>query len=118
MIKTLKSFITPDNLSFYTTVINLLAAAAMMVAVIISAAKLPKQVPLFYSLPWGESQLVDITQFMILPFIAILITLLNLTISWHLHESQLILKRMLCISSAVITLLILITTFKIIFIFT
>ncbi|MFI5205385.1 MAG: hypothetical protein ACHQVK_00425 [Candidatus Paceibacterales bacterium] len=116
--KVFKKFISPDNLIFYTTIFNLILATLMMFSVALSAPKLPKQLPLFYSLPWGETQLVDISQFIILPFMAILITLINLAISWHLHESQIVLKRMLSIGSAAITLLILITTLRIISIFT
>lgn len=116
--KVFKNFVSKDNLIFYTTIFNLILAALMMLSVAISAPKLPKQLPLFYSLPWGDSQLVDISQFLILPFMAILITLVNLAISWHLHESQIVLKRMLSIGSGIITLLILVTTFRIISIFT
>ncbi len=115
--KVFKNFVSRDNLIFYTTIFNLGLAALMMLSVALNTPKLPKQLPLFYSLPWGSAQLVDISQFLILPFIAILITLVNLAISWHL-ESQLALKRILSISSAVITLLVLITTFRIISIFT
>jgi hypothetical protein len=78
---------------------------------------LPDKLPLFYSLPWGETQLVTKTQFVIVPALIVLITLINIIISWHLHHSQLVLKRIIYVTSSFISLLLLITSFKIIFIF-
>ena len=112
-----KNFISPDQLTFYATVYNLIIFGVVLVLVVFTSPLLPSQIPLFYSLPWGDSQLATTSQFIILPAIALLITLLNLTISWHLHQSQVALKRILCIGSALMSLFVFITAIKIIFIF-
>lgn len=78
---------------------------------------LPENLPLFYSLAWGESQLASLTQLMILPSITALVVLINFIISWHLHQSQLVVKRVLAISAVLISTLLLITTLKIIYTF-
>ena len=112
-----KNFISPDPITFYATVYNLLIAFVIVVLVIFTSPYLPKQLPLFYSLPWGDAQLVSVAQFIVLPAVTVLITLVNLAISWHLHQSQIVLKRILTIGSALISLLIFITAIKIIFIY-
>lgn len=78
---------------------------------------LPSKLPLFYSLPWGESQLVLKQQFFILPAILGFVALLNLFIASQLHEAQWLLKRILIFSVVVLALIILITALKIIFIY-
>lgn len=79
--------------------------------------KLPSKLPLFFSLAWGENQLVGLSQFFILPFTIFLVFLINLIIAWHLHPSQIIIQRILSVSSAIISFLILVTTFRILYIF-
>lgn len=106
-----------DSFVLYPTVISFIFALLVSLAFLSSYKKLPHQIPLFYSLSWGQNQLVDLTQFMILPGLIILFTLTNLIISWHLHPSQLPLKRILNLSSMIIALLLTITAFKIIWIF-
>lgn len=76
---------------------------------------LPPRLPLFYSLPWGEGQLATYQQFLIIPAIISLITLINLIISWQLHPSQVFFKKMLILSPIVISLILTITLIKIVF---
>lgn len=82
-----------------------------------SYSALPAQLPLFYSLPWGESELVSKQQFFILPAVLVLITLINLLIASQLHPVQRVLKRTLMLSLILIDVALLITTLKILFIF-
>jgi hypothetical protein len=72
---------------------------------------------LYYSLPWGHSQLVNKDQFYILPAFLILVCLINSFIAYHLHTAQIVLKRVIMISLLFIDLLILITALKILLIF-
>lgn len=78
---------------------------------------LPQKLPLFYSLPWGNKQLVDKQQLLIIPAIMVGITFINLIISWQLHPSQTFFKKTLIYSSIVISIICLVTFLKIIFIF-
>jgi hypothetical protein len=85
--------------------------------IIFFANILPPKLPLFYSLPWGESQLVNHQQLLIVPASVILITLLNYIISLQLHQSQKFFKMLLFSSSYLLTLILTITFLKIILIF-
>ncbi|MBI2017582.1 hypothetical protein HYS92_00880 [Candidatus Daviesbacteria bacterium] len=78
---------------------------------------LPEKLPLFYSLAWGEIQLASHEQFFILPASIILVTLINLFLSWQLHPSQIFLKKILLASSVIISIILSITFLKIVFIF-
>lgn len=78
---------------------------------------LPDKLPLFYSLPWGESELVVKQQFFLLPIILILTCLINSFIASQLHAAQFVLKRILVLSLILIDVIILITAVKIIWIF-
>jgi hypothetical protein len=78
---------------------------------------LPWQLPIFYSLAWGESQFGHINQFLIFPSLIILIILTNLIISWHLHFSQILIKRILATTSFIVAIFLSIAAFKIIFTF-
>ncbi len=79
--------------------------------------KLPNNLPLLYSLPWGEGQLIKKEQFLIIPSCMILITLVNLSLSSGLHHQQIFLKRILLITSTVANTILFISALKIIAIF-
>ena len=79
--------------------------------------QLPPKLPLFYSLPWGDNQLVSKQQFFLLPIILLLITLINSFIASQLHPLQVVLKRLLMFSLIFVDIVILATVLKIMFIF-
>lgn len=108
---------TQDSIIFWSTSFSTLMALLMLSIWLIFITKLPPQIPLFYSLPWGETQLAQTPQFILLPSITILIMLINLILSWHLHPSQIVVKRVLSLSSAITSFIILLSALKIIFTF-
>lgn len=80
-------------------------------------SQLPDKLPLFYSLPWGKSQLASKEQIFILPAVLVLTTLINFLFSSQIHPAQLIFKRTLALSVIFIDLLLLITAIRIVLIF-
>jgi len=78
---------------------------------------LPPKLPLFYSVAWGNGQLATHQQFLIIPASISLITLLNLVISWQLHPSQSFFKKVLLISSIIVSVILVTTFIKIILMF-
>lgn len=85
--------------------------------IIIFFRYLPKEMPLFYSMPWGKKQLADHQQFLVIPILMILVTFINQIISWQLHESQKFFKKILLITSFVACGILIITFIRIIWIF-
>lgn len=106
-----------DKIQFYSILASIVLMLVIINAYAFNYPNLPTQIPLFYSLPWGESQLAALPQFAILPFIIILAALVNTFLSWQLHESQIALKRLLCGGVLVIALLVTISALKILFIY-
>jgi len=106
-----------DKIQFNCIFLSIVLMFVIINAYAFNYPNLPSQIPLFYSLPWGDSQLAALPQFTILPFIILLAALINTFLSWQLHESQIALKRLLCGSVLVIALLVTITALKIMFIF-
>lgn len=78
---------------------------------------LPKKLPLLYSLPWGESQLISFPQLLIIPALIIIISLINLLIFWRLGPTQFLFKRILSLISLVFSLILFVSLIKIILIF-
>lgn len=110
--------ITKDKKLYLIFAITSLGIALAMFLLILFFPKfLPKKLPLFYSLPWGETQLGSFEQFFIIPGIITLITLLNMIISWQLHPTQAFFKKILTISILPITLILTATFIKIVLIF-
>lgn len=98
--------------------ISPLILSLILTAIILTVLRyLPPRLPLFYSLPWGDSQLADHRQFLIIPATISIVTLLNLIISWQLHHSQTFFKKALLSSSIIISLILITTFIKIVLMF-
>lgn len=89
----------------------------MTLLTLITLPKLPQNIPLFYSLPWGSPQLADKSQLFLLSIIVATVSVFNFAIYTQLHASQIILKKMLLLTLIAINLIFLITMLKIISIF-
>lgn len=89
--------------------LSLLSAALIL----IFKGILPPQVPLFYGLPVGEGQLTSYWGFFLAPAASLIISIANIFISSQVSDS--FYKRVLIISAFFISVLVTITTIKIIF---
>lgn len=115
--KLLLFFKSSDKFLLVPLLVSLLITCLMVLLIIIFYNQLPPKLPLFYSLPWGETQLVAKQQFFLLPIILLLIILINTFIVSQLHHLQIVLKRLLMFSLIFVDLALLTTFFKILFIF-
>lgn len=96
-------------------ILSPLIISAVIIVIILTVLQiLPAKLPLFYSVAWGDKQLATHQQFLIIPSSIILITFLNLIVSWQLHPSQSFFKRVLLLSSIVISTILVIAFVKII----
>lgn len=106
-----------DKVTFFSAAVALLCLLSIINLFAVFYPELPHQIPLFYSLPWGDAQLASLGQFTLLPFIIVLTLLVNFSLIWHLHHTQIVLKRFLSLATAIIALLITLTAYQIVFIF-
>jgi hypothetical protein len=118
MFKTFINFYkSQEPVTFWAVLLSSISALAIILFLVLNIYSLPPQLPLYYSLPWGEKQLVSISEFVVLPGSIVLISLVNLFISAQLHSSQLVIKRTLSVASLSIALILLVTALKIIYTF-
>lgn len=105
------------KLSFWLSITPFIISALLTLVILLFFRYLPQKMPLFYSLPWGEGQLAARMQFLILPSIIVLVTMLNFTVSLQLHDSQNFFKKMLGISSFLASAILTAAFVKIVFLF-
>ena len=101
----IKFYQIQDSILFWSTAISVLSALFLTIFYLFYFDTLPRQIPLFYSLPWGDTQFAEKSQFIILPALIMLAAMVNLIITWHLHKSQLTMKRIILFSTTVIALI-------------
>lgn len=80
--------------------------------------QLPPQLPLFYSLPRGEDQLVVPLILFILPISSLVIFFLHLVVSIRLSATQRLASQIMIISASIISAILLITFINIIYLVT
>ncbi|MBI2593409.1 hypothetical protein HYW44_02095 [Candidatus Daviesbacteria bacterium] len=106
-----------DTFVFWPITASLLLILAIISCWGLFYLNLPKELPIFYSLSWGDSQFGHINQFLLFPSLMSLTIFVNLILSWHLHYSQVLIKRILAIATFIICLLFATAALKIIFTF-
>jgi hypothetical protein len=84
---------------------NLLLIIFQLTLLIIKFNSLPAQVPLYYSLPWGEEQLAAAASLFLLPTFSIVVLLVNNLIATFFLKTTPLFSRLLTIFSLVFSLL-------------
>ncbi|SRR5574344_363082 len=80
---------------------NLFFIIIQLAVIIFKFNALPPKVPLYYSLPWGESQLGNASSLFLLPVFSITILLLNNLLANFFLKSIPLLSRLLVIVSVI-----------------
>lgn len=117
----MKSFILflkqSDKFFLYPLFLSTLSAVVLILLFIIFQNSLPIKLPLFYSFPWGEQQLADKNNYLLLPALLIITTAINTLIAWQIHPTQIVLRRITLLSTISINIILLITGVKILSVF-
>lgn len=100
-------------LSLFPVVLALIITSAILIL----KDTLPPTLPLFYSLSWGEEQLAKIHQLLIIPATFLCISLINLIVFLQLNNNYLAFKRILSLSSVIISLILTISFLRVVSIF-
>lgn len=98
--------------------LNLIFLALQFLILLLKFKNLPQQVPLFYSLPWGQSQLTTVDNLFLLPSFSVLILFLNNFTAAMLDSSSVLIARLLTITSVLFSILSLFTLVNIILVIT
>ncbi len=99
---------------FKAQLVSLILIAAQLTIIIVFFTKLPPQVPLFYSRPWGQTQLTSPINLFLLPGFSSTIFLLNSFLASLFIEKKKFYSYCLSWVSTIFTFFSLITLIKII----
>lgn len=117
MIKIKKTFsisetaetLVPDKLGRTGYFIALIMILVMLAMITMLLGNLPAVVPLFFTLPWGESRLAPKIMLYMLPLIAILFLAINLTLGRMSLKLSSLLPTVMAVSTAVVTFILLVS---------
>ncbi len=87
----------------------------LVLLLVTTLAKLPPAMPLLYSLPWGNDQLVPLRVFIIAPLALVVMFLVHLLLLIRLAKQYRVLLRLLFFANTLGAVLLLITRVKIVF---
>lgn len=93
---------------------NIILIVAQLALIFWKFNSLPDQVPLFYSLPWGESQLASTSTLFLLPTFSIVLLLVDNLFASFFLKTQTLLARLLVVTSLVFSIFSFITLFQIV----
>ncbi|KKQ36402.1 MAG: hypothetical protein US54_C0069G0008 [Candidatus Roizmanbacteria bacterium GW2011_GWA2_37_7] len=79
---------------------------------------LPKQIPLFYSKPWGEPQIADVWYILLLPIFMNLMFFVNNQISNRFFSTQTVIRNIFAFSNGILIVGFMGVFFKILFLVT
>lgn len=94
---------------------NLAFITIQLALIVWQFGNLPEQVPLYYSLPWGESQLVSASTLFLVPTFSIVLFLINHLFAIGFSKKNPLLSQLLIFASLIISFFFLITLIKIVF---
>lgn len=104
-----------DKYYLYCGLTILISVFASLGLIFLKSADLPNEVPLFYSRPWGEPQLVSPLWLLVLPLTALLTAFVNFFWSFYLIEKENFLSKILVVVAAIFAFLSFYTLTRIVF---
>ena len=103
-----------DRLLFWFFVLTAASIFFQFAIIGLAWSKLPPQIPLFYSKPWGEDILSRPLFFWVLPGFSVLVFVINFILSILVSNENKFLNRIFAFASLFVSLAILFDIFKII----
>jgi hypothetical protein len=94
---------------------NLIFIVIQLIVLIWQFGNLPQQVPLYYSLPWGEQQLVSTSTLFLIPTFSIVLYLVNHLFAVGYSQKNPLLSQLLIFTSLIVSFFFLLTLLKIIY---
>lgn len=113
-IRETAEILVPDKFGRTSYVSALLLIIVMISLISLLFGKMPPSVPLYFTLPWGEARLAPKAMLYILPSIAMAFLAFNLGLGRLASKLSPLLPRVLAVSTAIITGMMLISLFGII----
>lgn len=106
-----------DKMSTFLSILALGIIFFSFLLIFLVFSRLPEVIPLFYSLPWGEKQLASKYLLILLPSLALGISLINLIIGQTILTGEIFYKRILAIATMLTSFLAFYGLIKIVLLF-
>jgi hypothetical protein len=113
-IKETAEQLVPDSLGRSSYLIALIIALIMFGIIGAIYIKLPPNIPLYFTLPWGEARLAAKLSILLLPVTTIFIIIFNISLGRVASKLSPLLPRSLAVASLVISLMMMIAIFGIV----
>lgn len=101
-IRETAEILVPDQMGRTSYYIALLMILVMVSLITVLLSSLPGSVPLFFSMPWGESRLAPKGMLYLLPSISVIFLIINLGLGKMASKLSPLLPRILAVASAVV----------------
>lgn len=98
-----KTGLLRERLNVLVLAVCLILEIAQVLMIILNWSKLPPQIPLYYSKPWGEPMLSSPIGIWLLPAIAFVSIFLNFIVAVFAHKSEIFVARVLVFSSGLVS---------------
>ena len=116
MIKTKQIFnisataqdLVPDKFGRMNYILSLSIALVMAILIAISLAHIPSVVPIFFTLPWGETRLASQLLLYLFPAIIFIFTIINLGLGRIAAKLSPLLPKVLAVTTSVVAIMFLI----------
>ncbi len=118
IFKRIFSLVAEDKTSLFASQASLGLIFLSLLALVVAWRFLPPEVPLFYSLPYGQSELAGRLFLWLLPAASLLIFLLNFQLAIKFFSKEELLAQIALLTTSIVSLLSSITLIKIIFLAT
>jgi hypothetical protein len=93
---------------------NIIFILTQLAILFVKFNSLPPQIPLYYSLPWGDQQLVSVSSIFILPVLSVVILLVNNFLAVFFLRSIQLLSRILVVISLICSALAAVAIFQVV----
>jgi hypothetical protein len=113
-IKETAEIFIPDQMGRSSYLIALFISIVMLAAIGGIYTKLPQNVPLYFTLPWGELRLAGRLTLLLLPIISIVVVIVNIILGRISMKLSPLLPRVLAVGSVVIALMMFVSLFGIV----
>lgn len=94
--------------------LSFLCLLIQIVTIALTFAKLPPEIPIFFSQVWGKNWLSTPTSLLLLPFLSLLVFIVNYSLAFFFYTKKVLLSQLLVVFSFIFSLLATISVLKII----
>lgn len=107
-----------DSFVWFSFLISLSLIFLIFLLIFLNWRRLPPEVPLFFSRPWGEKQLTSSFNLWLMPLLSFTVLAFNLFLAVSFFQKEVLIRRILASATLMVALICFLTAYKIILLIT